>query len=44
MKQTKAVTLVPVRKKWKSLKTEMIRSANEEDEPDAIPEGFHLQA
>ena len=31
------------KKKQKSLKTETIRSADEEDEPDAIPEGFHLQ-
>ena len=32
-----------VKKKRKSLKTETIRSADEEEEPDAIPEGFHLQ-
>ena len=45
MKQLKAVTLVPVaKKKRKSLKTEMIRSADEEDKDDTIPEGFHLQA
>ena len=37
------VTLVPVRKKRKSLKTETIKSADEEEEPDTIPEGFHLQ-
>ena len=44
MKQPKAVTLIPVKKKRKSLKTEMIKSVDEEDEPDTIPEGFHLQA
>ena len=43
MKQPKAVTLVAVKKKRKSLKTETIKSADEEDEPDEIPEGFHLQ-
>ena len=43
LKQPKAVTLVAVKKKRKSLKTETIRSADEEEEPDAIPEGFHLQ-
>ena len=43
LKQPKAVTLVAVKKKRKSLKTETIRSADEEDEPDTIPEGFHLQ-
>ena len=32
-----------VKKKRKSLKTETIKSADEEDEPDTIPEGFHLQ-
>ena len=42
LKQPKAVTLVAVKKKRKSLKTETIRSADEEDEPDTIPEGFHL--
>ena len=43
LKQPKVVTLVAVKKKRKSLKTETIRSADEEDEPDTIPEGFHLQ-
>ena len=43
MKQPKAVTLVQAKKKRKSLKTETIRSADEEDEPDTIPVGFHLQ-
>ena len=45
MKQPKAVMLVAEKKKKrKSLKTEMIKSADEEDEQDTIPEGFHLQA
>ena len=43
LKQPKVVTLVAVKKKRKSLKTETIKSADEEDEPDTIPEGFHLQ-
>ena len=43
MKHPKAVTLIPAKKKRKSLKTETIKSADEEDEPDTIPEGFHLQ-
>ena len=43
MKQPKAVTLIPAKKKQKSLKTETIKSVDEEDEPDTIPEGFHLQ-
>ena len=43
MKQRKAVTLVAAKKKKrKSLKTETIKSADEEDEQDTIPEGFHL--
>ena len=45
MKQQKAVTLIPAKKKKrKSLKTETIKSADEEDEEDTIHEGFHLQA
>ena len=44
MKQPKAVTLIPAKKKRKSLKTETIKSVDEEDKPDTIPEGFHLQA
>ena len=40
LKQPKAVSLVQTKKKRKSLKTERILSADEEDE---IPEGFHLQ-
>ena len=44
MKQLKAVTMVPTKKKRKSLKTETIKSADEEDEEDTILEGFHLQA
>ena len=43
LKQPKAVSLVQTKKKRKSLKTEKILSAEEEDEEDEIPEGFHLQ-
>ena len=43
LKQPQAVSLVPTRKKRKSLKTEPIKSADEEDKEDEIPEGFHLQ-
>ena len=42
LKQPKAVTLVETKKRKKSMKMENIRSADEEDEPDDIPEGFHL--
>ena len=42
LKQPKAVTLVQTKKRKKSMKKENIRSADEEDEPDDIPEGFHL--
>ena len=42
MKQPKAVTLVQTKKRKKSMKMESIRSADEEDEPDDILEGFHL--
>ena len=42
LKQPKVVTLVETRKRKKSMKMENIRSADEEDEPDDIPEGFHL--
>ena len=42
MKQLKAVTLIPAKKKQKSLKMETIKSVDEEDTPDTIPEGFHL--
>ena len=42
LKQPKAVTLVETRKRKKSMKMENIRSADEEDKPDDIPEGFHL--
>ena len=44
MKQPKAVTLVATKKKRKTSKTEVIQSANEEDEEEMILEGFHLQA
>ena len=43
LKQPKAVSLVQTKKKRKSLKTERILSADEQDEEDEIPEGFHLQ-
>ena len=43
LKQPQAVSLVPTPKKRKMLKTEPIKSADEEDEEDKIPEGFHLQ-
>ena len=42
MKQPKAVTLVESKKRKKSMKMGDIVSAEEEDEPDDIPEGFHL--
>ena len=40
LKQPKAISLIQVKKKRKSLETEKILSVDEEDE---IPEGFHLQ-
>ena len=43
MKQLKAVTLVEAKKRKKSMKMGDIASAEEEDDPDYIPEGFHLQ-
>ena len=43
LKQPKAVTLVEAKKRKKSMKMGDIASAEEEDEPDDIPEGFHLQ-
>ena len=43
LKQPKAVSLVETKKKRKSLKTEAILSAEEMDEEDEIPDGFHLQ-
>ena len=43
LKQPKVVSLVQVKKKRKSLKTERILSVDEQDEEDEIPEGFHLQ-
>ena len=42
LKKPKAVTLVET-KKWKSMKMGDIASAEEEDDLDDIPEGFHLQ-
>ena len=43
LKQPKAISLIQVKKKRKSLKMERILSVDEEDEEDEIPEGFHLQ-
>ena len=43
LKQPKAVTLVEAKKRKKSMKMGDIASAEEEDEPDDILEGFHLQ-
>ena len=43
LKQPKAISLIQMKKKRKSLKTEKILSADEEDEEDEISEGFHLQ-
>ena len=43
LKQLKAVTLVEAKKRKKSMKMGDIASAEEEDDPDDIPEGFHLQ-
>ena len=42
-KTTKAVTLVAAKKKKKYMKMGDIASADKEDEPDTILEGFHLQ-
>ena len=43
LKQPKAVMLVEAKKRKKSMKMGDIASADEEDDPDNIPEGFHLQ-
>ena len=43
LKQPKAVTLVEAKKRKKSMKMGDIASTEEEDDPDDIPEGFHLQ-
>ena len=43
LKQPKAVMLVEAKKRRKSMKMGDIASAEEEDNPDNIPEGFHLQ-
>ena len=42
LKQPKAVTLVETKKRKKSMKMGDIASAEEDDEPDDILEGFHL--
>ena len=39
----KTVTLVEARKRKKSMKMRDIASAEEDDDPDDVPEGFHLQ-
>ena len=44
MKPPQAVSLVKTKKKQKTLKTETIKSADEEEEADTLLEGFHLQA
>ena len=43
LKQPKAVSLVQMKKKRKSLKTGRILSADEQDKGEEILEGFHLQ-
>ena len=43
LKKAKAVTLVERKKRKKSIKMGDIASVEEEDDPDDIPEGFHLQ-
>ena len=43
LKQARAVTLVEMKKRKKSMKMGDIASAEEEDDPDDVPEGFHLQ-
>ena len=43
LKKPKAVTLVKNKETNKSMKMGDIASAEEEDDPDDIPEGFHLQ-
>ena len=43
LKQLKAVTLVEPKKRKKSMKMGDIASAEEDDDPDDVPEGFHLQ-
>ena len=43
LKQPKAVTLVEPKKRKKSMKMGDIASAEEDDDPDDVPEGFHLQ-
>ena len=43
LKQPRAVTLVEAKKRKKSMKIGDIASAEEEDDPDEVLEGFHLQ-
>ena len=42
LKQPQAISLVQTKRKRKSFKTEQIMSADEQDEKDELPEGFHL--
>ena len=44
LKQPKAVMLVEAKKRKKSMKMGDIARAEEDDNPDDVPEGFHLQA
>ena len=43
MKQPKAITLVEAKKRKKSMKMGDIVRTEKDDDPDDIPEGFHLQ-
>ena len=43
LKQPQAISLVQTKKKGKLLKIERILSADEQDEENEIPEGFHLR-
>ena len=43
LKKLKAVTLVETKRRKRAMTMGDIASAEEEDEPDDIPEGFHLQ-
>ena len=43
LKQARAVTLIETKKRKKSMKMGDIASAEEKDDPDDVPEGFHLQ-
>ena len=43
LKQPKAVTLVEAKNRKRLMKMGDIASAEEDDDPDDVPEGFHLQ-